>query len=336
MIELVSHVTHYQNLSNSKFIIKPKLFHDELLSSWLIRSAYSHLTAPTSFTNMHFPEYSKNIIWQRDLDIWAPSNLLKRLSFKSGITNDLLLHSTLRSFEGLLTEGIGKKAYSPFISPLGNYGHVKKLGGVKFCPLCWIGDPVPYIRKNWRLSFYNACVFHNILMHNSCPQCTTPITISKTYQGLSFTNCFKCGYDLKQCDNVKVDPTSSGLIAIKNILEVISTNFYLFDGAKIPALDFFCGLRQLKKIIYLWRYKKGTILDPNINEERFVHETHVIKTPFYESYISISELFLLYASCIEVLSSSNRVKYFIQENHIRSYEITKDNTNIFWSSNLKT
>lgn len=325
---LLSHVTHYRNLSNNKFIVGTTLFEDELLSSWLIRCAYNHLTAPTSFTNMHFSEYSKNVIWQRDLDVWAPDSFLYRLSFKSGIDILRLKKATIRSFEGVLFEHISGKSWSPFISALGNYCHVKKLGGLKFCPLCWSEDEHPYLRKNWRLSFYTVCVKHNVFMSNKCYNCSSPLTISKTKLGLDFTYCFKCGTDLKKNVNQQINEQSYGLIAINKLLEIIDDNVFEFDGDEICAVDFFRGLRQLKKLIYLWGYHER-ILDHEIfSQKMYIPDER--QPSFYESYMSLQELYLLYSASMKILSAKENVVQFIKENKIRPYALIKDSRDIFW------
>ena len=76
---MISNVTRFIDLNNQKFRVRPKPREDELLSSWLVRVARAHLTHTTSFTNMHFKEYKSNIIWQRDLDIWCPDELIERM-----------------------------------------------------------------------------------------------------------------------------------------------------------------------------------------------------------------------------------------------------------------
>ena len=190
---MISNVTKFIDLNNEKFRIKPKPQEDELLSSWLVRVARAHLTHTTSFTNMHFKEYKSNIIWQRDLDIWCPDELIERLVFKSGYSKDIIFNMTLRSLEGIVTNKITGKTFTPNIRALGNYCHIKTCGGLMFCPLCLKDDHIPYFRKIWRLKKYTICEKHNIELLNRCPNCLTPLTISKSFHEKNFTFCYKCG-----------------------------------------------------------------------------------------------------------------------------------------------
>lgn len=328
-MELIHNVTHYRDLSKSKFIAGTKLFSDELLSSWLVRCAYNHLTVPTSFTNMHFPEYAKNIIWQRDLDIWAPHPLLERLLFKSGIPINDLNFATLRSFNGILGEQIYDKSRFSFISALGNYCHVKKLGGLKFCPLCWSEDLQPYIRKNWRLSFYSVCVKHNILMHNRCHNCKSPLTIYRTKDGFGVTHCFKCGVDLMDSNNESIPQESYGLCAINKLLNIIENKVFWFEGTEIKAIDFFRGLRQLNKLIYLWGYRQNVFEHEIMRNIEFAkNKSHIA---FYESYMPLYDIYLLYSASMQTLSCRENVRNFIEINKIKPYALMKDAHDVFWA-----
>ena len=106
---MISHVTRFINLNDRDFVIHPKPQYDELLSSWLVRVALANDTAATSFTNMHFREYARNIIWQRDLDIWCPQDLMKRLSekaMKENYKNILMVEPELALYSLLETIAI--------------------------------------------------------------------------------------------------------------------------------------------------------------------------------------------------------------------------------------
>ncbi len=193
---MISNVTKYIDLNNQKFRVKPKPQEDELLSSWLVRVAKAHLTHTTSFTNMHFKEYKCNIIWQRDLDIWCPEELIERISFKSGYSKDVIFNMTLRSLEGIVADKITGKTNTVNIRALGNYCHIKTCGGLMFCPECLKEDKIPYFRKIWRLKKYTICKKHLIKLLDRCPNCLSPLTISKSFQEKDFRFCYKCGNKL--------------------------------------------------------------------------------------------------------------------------------------------
>lgn len=140
---------------------------------------------------MHFKEYRTNIIWQRDLDIWCPDELIERI-FKSCYSQNVIFNMTLRSLRGIITDKITGKTFTPNIRALGNYCHIKTCGGLMFCPECLKEDRAPYFRKIWRLKEHTICKKHLIKLLDRCPNCLTPLTISKSFQEKDFTFCYKC------------------------------------------------------------------------------------------------------------------------------------------------
>lgn len=142
-------------VGRAKFPYHPAPLSDELLSSWLTRTALRHLTDPATFVNLYLPRW-KNVIWTRDLDMWADRELLEALSIKSRCAYDDLYDLTLRSYEGYLAETITPKTRNPFIQNLVNCCRIKIGNGLRFCPECLRTDAIPYFRKKWRLSFTTA------------------------------------------------------------------------------------------------------------------------------------------------------------------------------------
>ncbi|MGE4294337.1 MAG: TniQ family protein [Campylobacterales bacterium] len=320
------------DLKDARFRAHPTLLPDELLSSWLVRVARKHQTRTTSFTNMHFPEYNKNIIWQRDLDLWAPDTLLERLSFKSGLDEAILYGSTLRSYQGKLNASMAGKGHTPLIRSLGNYCHIKRLGGLRFCPECLASGPEPYYRKRWRLSFYTACPDHKTFLLDRCPECSAPLTLSKIHEERDFGHCYKCGFDLRKAAAVAVLPDSWGIEAIRCLMEILERGSAYFDGRKIFSVDYFKGLRQIVKIIYLWGRSAG-VLD---------HEAKHAKLPvysgnphLYETLAPAEDLYYAYSAAVNILASRQSVDSFLRENRISASEANKDgHSNIFWAENM--
>ncbi|MCL5422508.1 MAG: TniQ family protein [Nitrospirae bacterium] len=155
-LELAYKVKGYRfDLSEGKFRYRLDPQEDELLSSWLIRTALFHLTEPSTFVNLYLPRW-RNVLWARDVDVWADKDLLETLSLKSGIAYETLYNLTLRSYEGYLAETITPKTRNPFIQFLKNCSRMKVGYGLRFCPECLRSDETPYFRKKWRLSFSTA------------------------------------------------------------------------------------------------------------------------------------------------------------------------------------
>lgn len=319
---MISHVTRFINLNDRDFVIHPKPQDDELLSSWLVRVALANDTAATSFTNMHFREYARNIIWQRDLDIWCPQDLMKRLSEKSHLSKEQILDMTLKSYEGKLQEHINGRTRTRFIQPLGNYCHIKRNGGLRFCPKCLKEDMVPYFRKIWRLSFYTACIKHDCFLHSRCPTCGSPLVIYKHYNERDFTFCYKCGTDLKTAPAHTINKLSYGLKAVECLLQILSEGYGIKFGKKVASIDFFHFLKQINKMIYLWRKTDGVFEHEILGDVIKFNTT--TKNKCYEDFITIEEQYLLYSGSCFLIQSDSNFKDFIQNNHILQCHIYKD------------
>lgn len=189
---MISHITRFIDLSDKSFFIVPKIQEDELLSSWLVRVSLAHDTVPTSFMNMHFPEY-KNIIFSRDTDVWAPTDLLKKLAWKSNYSYEKIYNLTLRSYIGTALPIFNPSGYNKYFSYIKVRGRSNKLCGQKYCSKCLHEDEVQYFRKEWRLNTESKCIKHNIYLHDRCPKCEKPISFYKfNNQEIGFTKCHYC------------------------------------------------------------------------------------------------------------------------------------------------
>lgn len=185
-------VGKFFDLKDAQFFVTPKPYEEELLSSWLARVSYEHLTLPSSFLNMHFPEYGKNVLVQRDIDVWANDELIEKIAYKSGYSFELIKDLTLRSYEGILFDKINPNAKNKHIMQLGNKASYKYKRGLRYCIKCL--EEQFYFRKYWRLDFYNICNIHNTFMDDCCKSCGAPLNILRCYRRkYEFDRCYKCG-----------------------------------------------------------------------------------------------------------------------------------------------
>ncbi len=189
---MISYVTRFIDLSDKNFFIVPRPQEDELLSSWLVRIALAHDTMPWSFYNMHFPEY-KNIIFSRDIDVWAPKVFLQKLVWKSGYSYEPIYNLTLKSYIGTLLPQFNPSGCNKYFSYIKIRGRSNKLYGQRYCPECLQADEVLYFRKKWRLKAIQKCEIHNLELANKCLKCGEPISLYKfTREGNGFTKCWSC------------------------------------------------------------------------------------------------------------------------------------------------
>ena len=195
---MISHVTRFINLSKQNFLIVPTPQEDELLSSWLVRIALAHDTLPWSFYNMHFPEY-KNVIFSRDVDVWAPKEFLEKLALKCNKPYPQIYKLTLRSDIGKLFPSFNPSGANTYFTYLKKRGRSNKLYGQKYCPSCLKEDLIPYFRKQWRYKISTNCIHHQIKLLDRCPSCYTPISFYKFKKnGMGFIFCWNCNYDLQR------------------------------------------------------------------------------------------------------------------------------------------
>ncbi len=90
-------------IKNKKFIIVPKIYEDELLSSWFIRVSYAHYTHPHTFLQLHL-EKSPQTITSNNFDTAISDKDIHILELKSGIKN--LKKATMLNYGGYLQEHI--------------------------------------------------------------------------------------------------------------------------------------------------------------------------------------------------------------------------------------
>lgn len=247
---MISYITRYTNLSSKRFLLHPKPQKNELLSSWLVRVALAHQTIPWSFMNMHFPEY-KNIVFSRDVDIWAPIPFINKLAWKSGFSPEDIFAMTLRSYEGYLLEQVRLNGTNFFIDPIiprkrRNLGY-----GQKYCPMCLKENPV-YFKKEWRLSFYTVCLKHKINILDRCKNCGAPIVLYKFKRDQSFVQCYRCGWDLSQ-DGNSIIALEEDVALVNRLMKILTDGYVWINGEVIYSIAFFQGLHQIVKIVQHFR-----------------------------------------------------------------------------------
>src|SRR5208337_104994 len=246
------------SLKDAKFRIAVDPEEDDLLSSWLIRTAYAHHIDTATFINQHFPQW-KNTLWTRDVDISADGELLTALAFKSGLSYMTLYNLTLKSYEGYLSESITTKTRNAFIQPLGNYSRIKVKQGQRFCPECLREDAKPYFRKKWRLSFSTACIKHKFFLFDRCPRCGASLTLNKSFYDFHFPDCYQCGADLREATPELILEGSYGLWALKRLYEILDTGVYTYRGGYSYSFLLFDVLQLFVRIIYFWAKDKGVL-----------------------------------------------------------------------------
>lgn len=176
--------------------INVKSLEDELLSSWLIRTAIANKTDPLGFSGGVWEDMYR--FWTRDCDRYFPKEKAAPLFKYTGLDYLELQKLTLEPIIKKITHQrqLNPKTAWPWVIPTGqrNRTHVN---GLHFCSHC-LDDPPVYFKKQWRLSWNVACPKHEILLQLHCPKCYTVFSPHlTTYTNTDFTKCQKCGFDLR-------------------------------------------------------------------------------------------------------------------------------------------
>lgn len=305
------------NLDEKKFFTVPKPFEDELLSSWLIRTALRHKTNPAAFMNTHFQSIKPDF-WSRDVDIfWSTqSHFINKLSYKSNIPVQILTNMSLQAYTGYLSEKIHTNTRNKLIVPLVKRGRTNQGKGIRYCPKCLEEDKEPYFRKYWRLSFVTVCPKHQCFLENCCPECHSPVTHYKIQSENDFGKCHNCNTSLyKNNHSIPVPAHSYGIQAQENLLSILHSGMFKFNDEEYLSLAFFPVLKQIGKLIYSFGLRKMVFghesLATTVDLPKFKKKPSVLVED-----ISIQEQYIIYSASEYILQSPKKLHLFCKENHI--------------------
>ncbi len=127
----------------------------------------------------------------------------------------------------------------------------KKLGALRFCPLCLKEDKIPYFRKFWRTRLATFCEKHKIYLYDRCsnPECERPINISLVKYENTIKECVYCGVDLSTSDVIKIPDNSSYIGIIKKLKSVLREGKWTYSNEELPSSIFLEALYFLCRFI---------------------------------------------------------------------------------------
>lgn len=211
-------------LSGDLWPIHPRRQDDELLSSWIVRTAHANRIKLQTFTTLALGETAS--LWNRDIDRCASDALLLRLSTQTGSDVETLRQGLLSTLDGAVFERHTPLGNTKWILPLGIYHRTRHRFGVQFCPLCLFFDEKPYYRRTWRLAFATICDRHGCLLHDRCPHCEAPVAHFRNdlgrrrdYRIGDHVSCWNCGFDLRRAPASAPDgPDGQTLMALRSLV----------------------------------------------------------------------------------------------------------------------
>lgn len=229
---------------------------DELLSCWIVRTAYANHLKLQSFTTLALGK--EVALWNRDIDRSASGALLARLSDQTGSLVTDLRGGMLAGYESFLFERHNPNGNTKWILPLGVYHRKRKRYGVQFCPLCLFFDPAPYYRRRWRLAFSTVCDVHGTMLHDRCPQCGSPVVYFRNDLGYrsgyrigDLVSCWKCDFDLRRAAAYSpTGPDGKSISVVRSLGMFHDLGWWFQGGEAIPYSPlYFEALHHLLMIL---------------------------------------------------------------------------------------
>lgn len=217
------------------FLIIPQPQPDELLSSWLTRTAFAHGYPLTTFISL-FVKHDGSALSRTDIDFRFDPDLFDVLALKSGIATIRINALSLRSEEGYLFES-NNGLYPP--KQIRILKDKRTHYGLMFCPKCLAEDTHPYYRKQWRYHFYNACTKHKVFLIDRCGSCHERVRITKMKISDTIALCSKCGRDLRLTSTHRIPDSLYGIEAIEWFEKGLVNGYFTVCDVQIHSLFIF-------------------------------------------------------------------------------------------------
>ncbi|MDQ1835286.1 TniQ family protein [Massilia scottii] len=178
-------------LNHKPWVFKLAPYPDELLSSFLIRTAHAHGVSPHRFCRAFIPGVQ---IWTRDIDVSAAESTLSHIATQTGLSAASLREMTLPPMISGVDAPPRYRSSIGWINAIGIYHRVRTRFGLQYCPHCLATEPA--FLRSWRLSFVVACAKHGCYLLDRCMSCQRPIAQHR--QGFDITKCYHCGASLSR------------------------------------------------------------------------------------------------------------------------------------------
>ncbi|MDD2781968.1 TniQ family protein [Sulfuricurvum sp.] len=306
----------------SRFLLIPKPLPDEILSSWLARTAYAHLTHPKTFMNMHFSTGKFN--WRPNFDASVSDDVLRIIERKSTLSFETIYQMSLKSYESYLQESIIPDGLNTFIVPQ------------RFCPVCLREDQFPYYRKSWKVLFTTVCFRHHCYLYDHCPSCGALLKLANMYRNtLPFVFCHKCGFDLRKARKLTVPKTLDlAFKRMQRIRSILKRGYLVLNKIPIYSFLFFEVFVQLAKLMLA--YKKNDSIDHQPKIKNFAKRTRFTKTQPVIRELSIPQQFIVLSAIMELFRHyPKKFDRFLKANALTHWLLTRDLKEIaFWYENL--
>ncbi|MGJ7554635.1 TniQ family protein [Variovorax sp. RB3P1] len=177
----------------TQFLVRPRPFEGESLSSWRQRTAARNgfRLYPTEIGELR----------RSDPDFGHSADVLKSIAYKSRLAAKDLMPLCLSSLEGKVFLATRMREHPNWILRT-RYSHGTLIPGPSYCPFC-VGVESPYFRLEWRVAFVTTCRCHGCELLDACPQCGAGVwpvgaNSEKRFAGkhMPLGICLECGTPL--------------------------------------------------------------------------------------------------------------------------------------------
>lgn len=172
--------------------IHPKPQPDELLSSWIYRTA--NLVGLSNFRFCKILVPGRAVV-DRDIDNTGPPVIIERMAERTGTSVDRAVQTTLGAYEGYLFERHVPAGRSKWILRTSKLAQDWRIAGLQYCAACLHEDAKPYFRRVWRLALSPVCTKHGLVLLDRCGACSIN---AMPHRALELHRCFQCGFDLRR------------------------------------------------------------------------------------------------------------------------------------------
>lgn len=230
-------------------------YDDELLSSWLIRTAIAQGCQPLTLTHKIWGKSWRP--WTSDLDISIGSEKLEIL-LSNNMSQEQLLHLTLKNENNIINN---RSPQGRWITKLG-VRSLDRTGGLRFCPICL--NQQAFLKKTWRLAWNVCCPQHRCLLQTFCTHCSLPFSPHKlSYNRLEIRYCARCGHDLS---------SQTILISSEEIFNVqVKLNSYIELGHTYSDNDLSVS-EVFDKYHFLIRFLNHACTIQTVSDQRLIND----------------------------------------------------------------
>ena len=227
-----------------------KPLQDELLSCWLARLAAGNGLKLHSFTSMAWPGLS---LWNRDVDNFAPPNVVSLVAARTGTDIGRAEATTLRAYQGTVFETHNAKGMTSWVLPVGVYHRTRRRFGLQCCVYC-LRESGHY-RRLWRLAFVTVCTKHHVAMIDRCPRCRAPIVFHRrdlgdrrVFDAAPLVTCHDCGLDLSGLRPKRIAPNSRIITFQRSLETTMASGMGAIGKGHVFSHLFLAGLRVLVQL----------------------------------------------------------------------------------------